>query len=179
MNEYYTYAYLREDGTPYYIGKGKGYRATSKKGHFYVPPEDRIIYLKCNLTEQEAFRHEIYMIDVLGRKDLGTGILRNRTDGGEGASGVMYSEETRDKCRAASYKRKTYGSRPIGYKHKKESKDKMSKTYKLTWENGSSVVVTNLDEWCRQNGYQRRNLTYVKHGKRRQHKGIVTIEELA
>jgi hypothetical protein len=95
---YYTYAYLREDRTPYYIGKGKEDRIYSKQKNI-KPPKDksRIIYLKQNLTEEEAFKHEIYMIDVFGRKDLGTGILHNRTDGGEGSSGCIPSEETKRK----------------------------------------------------------------------------------
>ena len=95
---YYTYAYLREDKTPYYIGKGKEDRIYSKQKNI-KPPKDksRILYLKQNLTEEEAFKHEIYMIDVFGRKDLGTGILHNRTDGGEGSSGCIPSEETKRK----------------------------------------------------------------------------------
>ena len=86
---YYTYAYLREDKTPYYIGKGTGNRIYSTN-RIIKPPKDksRIIYLKQNLTETEAFRHEIYMISVFGRKDLGTGILYNMTNGGEGISGL-------------------------------------------------------------------------------------------
>jgi hypothetical protein len=100
---YYTYAYLREDRTPYYIGKGKGDRIYSASSRIIKPPKDksRIIYLKQNLTEEEAFRHEIYMIDVLGRKDLGTGILHNRTDGGEGASGAIRSDETKKRMSEA------------------------------------------------------------------------------
>ena len=96
MNDFYTYAYLREDKTPYYIGKGSQNRiySTNKR---VKPPKDksRIIFLKQNLTEEEAFKHEIYMIAVFGRKDLGTGILRNLTDGGEGISNP--SEETKKK----------------------------------------------------------------------------------
>jgi len=100
---YYTYAYLREDKTPYYIGKGNGRRIYGKNGRPCGKPKDksRIIYLKQNLTEREAFRHEIYMIAVFGRKDLGTGILHNKTDGGEGSSGVVKSDETKLKISKA------------------------------------------------------------------------------
>ncbi len=100
---YYTYAYLREDKTPYYIGKGKGRRIYLKGKGEVKPPKDksRIIFLKQNLTEEEAFKHEIYMIAMFGRKDLGTGILHNRTDGGEGNSGFVPSEETRIKLSEA------------------------------------------------------------------------------
>jgi len=67
-NRFYTYAYLREDRTPYYIGKGKGKRLYDKgKGEVRKPKDkSRIILLKQNLTEEEAFRHEIYMIAVFG-----------------------------------------------------------------------------------------------------------------
>ena len=104
MKEYYTYAYLREDKTPYYIGKGKGNRLYKRGSRVFAPPKDksRIIYLKQNLTEGEAFKHEIYMIAVLGRIDLGTGILHNRTDGGDGVSGYIPSEETRKKISVAT-----------------------------------------------------------------------------
>ena len=85
---------MREDGTPYYIGKGTKYRAFDKRGHRVKTPDDksRIIFLKKNLTHDEAIKHEQYMIAVLGRKDNGTGILRNLNDGGEGCAGTKRDE---------------------------------------------------------------------------------------
>lgn len=83
---YYTYMWLREDGTPYYVGKGKGNRAYIKHyGRSVVskaPPKERIVvYLE--LSEEEALKTEAALIWYYGRKDLGLGILRNLTDGGE------------------------------------------------------------------------------------------------
>jgi group I intron endonuclease len=96
---YYTYAYLRDNGKPYYIGKGKGQRAWTQHGRSVRTPKDcsKILILKKDLTERQAFDHERYMIFVLGRLDLGTGILRNLTDGGDGTSGRIHSEETKNK----------------------------------------------------------------------------------
>ena len=136
--EYYTYAYLREDGTPYYIGKGNGNRAYKRNKKEIKPPKDksRILILKQNLTEQEAFKQEIYMIAVFGRKDLETGILHNRTDGGEGSSGVIKSEELRKKI-SNSMKGRTFTKehlnkiskklkgRIISQEHRKKNSEKL------------------------------------------------------
>jgi hypothetical protein len=132
---YYTYAYLREDGTPYYVGKGKGRRAFQRHC-IAVPPKERILFLKRNLTEKEAVRHEIYMIAVLGRKDKGLGILWNFTDGGEGTSGRVQSEETRRKIAEAARNRKPPSEESkrknresnLGKKRSEETRKKISES---------------------------------------------------
>jgi len=116
MNIYYVYAYLRKDGTPYYIGKGHGKRAWDWHRHIPVPKDkERIVILETNMTELGAFAIERRMIRWYGRKDLSTGILRNMTDGGEGATGYSHTEETKEKL----------SNLWSGKSHSKESKEKM------------------------------------------------------
>lgn len=102
-------------GKPFYAGKGKNSRKDRhlKEAIDYSngkpscnPAKDNIIlYLikngiefeievvKDRLTEEEAFELEIELIALYGRKNNNTGILANLTDGGEGSSGMVLSEE--------------------------------------------------------------------------------------
>ena len=89
MNEYYVYMYLREDGTPYYIGKGKGNRAYQKHKGIGTPPIDRIKISHSNLDEDIAYSIEKMLVEKYGRQNNDTGILMNRTDGGYGITGVV------------------------------------------------------------------------------------------
>jgi hypothetical protein len=127
-NIYYVYAYLRDDFTPYYIGKGKENRAYDKKYRITKPPTDtsKIVFLYKNLTEQEAFIIEQDYISILGRKDNKTGILRNLTDGGEGLANPSF--KTIEKMRKSALGN-SYGSFNKGKKHKKHNY-----TYKFTEE---------------------------------------------
>ena len=131
---YYTYAYLREDRTPYYIGKGKGHRAYRRDNRRIKPPKDRsrILILKKDLSEAEALKHEVYMIAVLGRKDKGTGILQNVTDGGEGTSGRTMSKENREKMS------KVHKGKTISDAHKKRLSE-AHKGKKLSLEHKKKV----------------------------------------
>jgi hypothetical protein len=85
--DFYTYLWLREDGTPYYVGKGTGRRAYRKS----APPPERIV-IQYWPDEATAFAYEMYLIDFWGRKDLGTGILINLHDGGEGGGRSVWTD---------------------------------------------------------------------------------------
>jgi len=84
---FYTYLWLREDGTPYYVGKGHGDRAYKYHRRHGSPPKQRVVIYQAE-SEVDAFETEIALIWYYGRKDLGTGCLRNLTNGGEGTSGT-------------------------------------------------------------------------------------------
>jgi len=151
--EYYTYAYLREDGTPYYIGKGKyhkgyKYHRMSQKHTCGVPPQNRRIVLKDYLSLEDSIKHEEYMIDLYGLICDGTGILRNfvRDSRGGSRKGRKLSEETKQRMSLAMKKRWEKGcydneeyrnkisesnrNSPRVVKHSEETKTKISKSAK-------------------------------------------------
>ena len=146
---FYTYMWLRENGTPYYVGKGSGKRAFYKHRRTSNPPFDKSLILTQEYpTEQDAFYAEKFLIAYYGRKDLGTGMLMNLTDGGDAPPIRLgkRSEETSEKISKALVGRhlssahrykvlknleKTRGHRK-GKKHSEEAKEKMSASHKAS-----------------------------------------------
>jgi hypothetical protein len=94
---FYSYSWLREDGTSYYKGKGCGNRAFEKhqngSRHINPPKESTRVIWQYHASEKDALETEVFFIAFRGRKDLGTGCLRNMTDGGEGTSGYRHTKE--------------------------------------------------------------------------------------
>lgn len=130
--------YLDQDNIPFYVGKGKNvrYYVSAHLGkrcpNLFLKNKIRKIsvenvkiqFLHKNLTEEGAFRQERYWIKYYGRRDLGTGTLCNLTDGGEGSTGHVCSDEA--KLKMSENNRWKGKPGPMANKlHSKTTKEKM------------------------------------------------------
>jgi hypothetical protein len=135
MTQFYTYLWLREDGTPYYVGKGNGRRAfIHHKTHCeHRPKSNARIFVQYWESEDKAFEMEKWYISLFGRKDAGTGILHNRTDGGQGQAGNHHSDETKEKMRNAQLGKKKTKAHNIA--------NSLSHMGQAVWNKGLKGVV--------------------------------------
>lgn len=133
---FYTYLHVRPDGTPFYVGKGHGKRSHSfeyRNRHHsnviakYGKENITVKILKRNLTEEEAFSNERDAIACL--REFGHQLC-NKTDGGEGTSGLKWTEVKTIQMRSimAGNKFGTGNTNRRGKRHSEESKKKMSQS---------------------------------------------------
>jgi len=104
----YKYGSYEFEYEPFYIGKGKNerWKYINNRSDYFKNKINKIkesklepivIKLKENLDEDSSFILEKKLIKLIGRKDLNEGSLLNFTDGGEGGSGYVCSDETKNK----------------------------------------------------------------------------------
>jgi group I intron endonuclease len=105
----YVYGDYKFDYEPFYVGKGKDYRHKRHLNESQLSDNSHksnlikklinngqypdILIIKEYLNQNEAFELEKKLIFEIGRYDLKTGPLTNKTEGGEGISGYKWTEE--------------------------------------------------------------------------------------
>jgi hypothetical protein len=183
-----VYEWRREEGTPYYIGIGRPQRPyTGRRSCGPPPPADRIVILHEGLDWEKACEIERELIAFYGRKDLGTGILRNLTDGGEGVPNL--SKSTREKISKANSGENNYNygktlpeetkakisealsgeNHPMyGKNHKRETIEKMSgenhHMYGKTHSKETKVKMSKKQSGQNNARYTSRNWYHPVHG---------------
>ena len=107
MKKFYVYLYLREDGSPYYVGKGSGRRDKERHSCGVPANPNQLMRVATNLTEAGAWKLEKQLISFYGRESEG-GSLVNKSSGGAGGSGWKQTPESNKKRSEAqlSLKRK-------------------------------------------------------------------------
>ena len=118
MNKYYVYHIIDpKTGLSFYVGKGQLNRMYEHEASVLngkVPHNNRLLFnkmrkvikesgevsyikIKENLNEKSALLLEVDEIKKYGRRNNKTGTLCNLTDGGEGVSGLIHTNQTKEK----------------------------------------------------------------------------------
>lgn len=153
-NQYSVYSYLlcTPEGVPFYAGAGTGPRIRGANRNKWVEHTRRKIKRKGRQvlriifehpTRKLASEHEKQLVRQYGRRDVGTGILINFTDGGDGGLGRVKGPEERKKLSKPRKKwliddprRKALSERMLGNKYlegktpSSETREKISRAGK-------------------------------------------------
>ena len=131
--QFYTYLHCKPDGTPFYVGKGSGRRATfffdRNEYHTrivakYGKENIKVYKFDCE-SEEQAFSDEKRQIECLRLNGF---VLANFSDGGKGGTtGFKPSEETRKKLSLARIGKPSANK---GKKHTQQAKNNMSSSQK-------------------------------------------------
>ena len=167
---YYVYFYLREDRTPYYVGKGSGKRINQRHkfsgGKFLpLPPLDRRVIVKYFNDEEECFLFEELLIEFYGRK-LDGGILNNQCKGGGGYTRgrnfdrKKYNEKNKEKI-TARQKRYRENNKEKLNEQKKEYYQKRKEELGSYWYANTSKEEYN--EKTRERYYRRKVEGYKRN----------------
>jgi hypothetical protein len=160
MDSFYVYQLIDpRNNTPFYIGKGHGKRMYFHERlvrHGKIPNGNLHLYYKIrklhqlgitilykkvvdNVNEEISLLVEKEEIQRLGRTNL-----CNLTDGGDGISGLKFSEESKRKMSATAKKRleNPHNHPMYGKKHTEYSKSRMSDSNKIRFSNPEERLRT-------------------------------------
>ena len=180
---FYVYVYRdprpTKNNQPVYVGKGTGDRDLShwSRGSHNKPFQDFIAHLKvrglvapCERVfetpnEADAFAREVELIALYGRRDRKLGSLFNLTDGGEGASGAIRTEEEKDFLRVDSldkWQRPEYRAKVIAAQQAAQS---TPEARALKSENSAEAWAKPETRQKRQQGIKKARSTEVSKAK--------------
>lgn len=144
--DFYVYEHRRKDsGMVFYVGKGCGQRAKNlhNRGRYWnnvakAAGGVEITYPVSGVDEEMALLAEMELIDAYRRRGIR---ITNITDGGEGTTGWVPSEETKRKIGGANkHTPKACGEQHgmYGKKHSTESLEKMRISQKAVARSGEN-----------------------------------------